>query len=340
MKIIFTTLIALLMSSHSVLAQSNLSLLNEFTNLYKAELGDATACESNTANEYKVCSKALKNEGNSPYILHHGKNTDKTVVLFHGLSDSPFFFRSIAKPIYEQGHTVVVGLLPGHGKLDADADMEDPELADRWQQHVSQVMALAAKLDSKVYIGGFSTGGALATQYVLANPQAIDGLMLFSGALALDESVESMAKIWGMGFITRWMDGDYETMGPNPYKYPNVAAHSALMLTDVIFAIREQIEQGNKPNTPMFVAHSMADTTTPWRGVEALLGENNGPETVFKIALSDDVCHADLVVNDTQLVEMQFDESKLEEPEKCWIPQANPKHAEMIESMMTFLQQH
>ena len=117
-------------------------------------------------NVYRVCSDALRNDGNAPYILHNGKPTKKVMVLFHGLSDSPFFFSSIAPFIRQQGFTVVVGLLPGHGKKEADADMEDSELYQRWQTHVSDVVAYASTLGERVYLGGFSTGGALVTHYV------------------------------------------------------------------------------------------------------------------------------------------------------------------------------
>lgn len=340
MKTILHTFILLFVTIQSANARTHLEWLGQFESLYRAELGAATACKNNTEFEYKVCSPALKNEGNAPYILHHGEPTAKAVVLFHGLSDSPFFFRSIAQTIHQHGHTVIVALLPGHGKLKADLDMEDADLAKRWEQHVEQVMSASASLTNNLYIGGFSTGGALATQYVLANPNQAKGMMLFSGALALDESVESMANIWGIKLLAKLLDGEYQTTGPNPYKYPSVAGHSAFMLTDVIFEIRDEIEQGNKPSLPIFVAHSMADTTTPWRGIQALLMDNSGPEVVFKVEESEDVCHADLVINQPQLVAMQYDKSKVEDPEKCSIPKANPKHADMLASMMTFLQQH
>lgn len=322
------------------IAFANADWLGKFVGIYQKELGDAKACSSNNEFRYRVCSDALKNEGNSPFILHHGKPTDKVAVLFHGLSDSPFFFRSIAKEIHQSGATVVVALLPGHGKLDADGDMEDDELAVRWQKHVTEVMSFSEPIANKTYIGGFSTGGALATQYVLANSSKINGLLLFSGALALDESVESMAGIWGIKTLAKFLDGEYESAGPNPYKYPGVAGHSAFMLTDVIFAVREEMENGNKPNLPIFTAHSMADTTTPWRGIEDLLANNAGPQVIYQIAKSEDVCHADLVVNAQQIIEMQYDESMVEEPEKCTIPQANPKHNEMLQAMMLFLKSY
>lgn len=311
--------------------------LAPFAQFYNEELGNTSRCDEDNESVYRVCSPALKNSGNAPYILHHGKPTEKTVVLFHGLSDSPFFFNSIAPRIHALGYTVIVGLLPGHGKLDADEDMEDSELAERWSQHVDEVVALAHQISPNVIAGGFSTGGALVTLHALTHPDSLNAMLLFSGALALDESVENMAGIWGIKLLSKILDGEYQTQGPNPYKYPDVAKYAAFQLTDVIFAVREQIEQGHKPNLPIFSAHSMADTTTPFIGVENLLEVNQGTSTTFLIDESYDVCHADVVVSAAQLVDMHFDKTKVTKPEKCSIPKANPIHPAMLNAMVDFL---
>ena len=337
-----TLLLPLLMmaaSANSFIAsaQSIENTFDEFDAIYQTQLGTTRGCQTPETNVFKVCSDNLKNEGNAPYILHHQKVTEKVVVLFHGLSDSPFFFRSIAQSIHQQGHNVIVALLPGHGKKQADADMQDHKLADRWRAHVSELVEYAASLGKQRYLGGFSTGGTLATEYILQNPQSARGLMLFSGALALDSSVESIASIWGIQWLAKTLDGEYETQGRNPFKYPSVARFSAFELTEVIFSIRNLIEQGATLNTPIFVAHSVADKTIPIIGVKNLMAENKGPNTFFEISKDVDVCHADLVISDAQLLEMQYDASTLQVIEPCDVPKANPKHAEMLSSMSHFL---
>jgi pimeloyl-ACP methyl ester carboxylesterase len=310
--------------------------LTPLTEMYESELGNAVPCDDNSDERFTLCSDALRNEGNSPFVLHHGAPTETTIVLFHGLSDSPFFFRSIAAKLHESGATVIVGLLPGHGKKDADDDMEDSKLAKRWSAHVDEVIAYAHTLSPKVVVGGFSTGGALVTLHILKHPDTIDGLMLFSGALALDESVEDMADIWGIETLAKILDWSYETSGPNPYKYPSVAKYAAFKLLDVIFAVRAELDKGNVPNLPIFVAHSEADVTTPIRGVKQLQSVNKGPNSSFFIEQSYDVCHADVPVSAQQLIEMQFDASQVTDPETCSIPHANPVHQQMLQAMMDF----
>lgn len=310
---------------------------DQFDRIYQEQLGATNGCQTPELNLFKVCSNKLKNDGNAPYILHHNKVTKKVVVLFHGLSDSPFYFRSIARFIHQQGHNVIVALMPGHGKKQADEDMQDSELADRWREHVSEMVDFSSDLGQQVYIGGFSTGGVLGTEYILQNPEAVKGLMLFSGALALNSSVESMAKIWGIQWLAKILDGEYETKGPNPYKYPSVARFAALELAEVIFSVRELIENGATLNLPIFAAHSMADQTTPVIGVSNLLAVNTGTNTLFELSEELDVCHADVVVNNEQVSDMQFDASKLEEILPCKVPKANPKHPEMLDALQRFL---
>ncbi|AGH43575.1 alpha/beta hydrolase [Paraglaciecola psychrophila] len=321
----------------SVSSQPVEDKFDRFDAIYQAQLGTTRGCQTPDANMFKVCSDSLKNDGNAPYILHHNKVTEKVVVLFHGLSDSPFYLRSIAQSIHQQGINVIVALMPGHGKNHADEDMQDDKLADRWRAHVSDLVEYAASLGEQRYLGGFSTGGVLATEYILQHPEAAKGLVLFSGALALDSSVESIANIWGIQWLAKLLDGEYATQGPNPYKYPSVGRFSAFKLTEVIFSVRDLIEQGVTLNLPIFSAHSMADITTPIIGVKDLMAANKGPNSLFEISLDVDVCHADVVINQEQLSDMHYDASLLEDILPCEVPKVNPKHADMLDFLSQFL---
>ncbi|WP_051275686.1 alpha/beta hydrolase [Aestuariibacter salexigens] len=312
-------------------------VLKDFTTLYKRELGSVRDCQKQPEHGYRVCSGALRNEGNGPYILHHGRKTDKVVVLFHGLSDSPFYFRDIAAAIHQQGHNVVVGLLPGHGKKRADADMQDSDLKSRWHEHVATLVDIASPLGGSLVLGGFSTGAALSVHHILHHDTSVSGLMLFSGALKLQDNAEKMARIWGSKWLAKIIDGHYQSEGPNPYKYPAVSGYAALVLMDVIFDIREQLEQGKSLSMPIFAAHSEADTTTPVDGVKALLAHGTADNTSFIVAEALDVCHADVVVSAPMLVSMQFDKSQVEDPEPCSIPQSNPVFAQMLATALNYL---
>jgi pimeloyl-ACP methyl ester carboxylesterase len=316
-----------------------------YAQIYEPELGPLRSCEEQVPEQVKVCSDALRNMGNAPYALF-ARAPKATVVLFHGLSDSPYFVESIARHLHREGYNVIAPLTPGHGKLEADADMQDPDLQQRWYSHLNQVMALAKLTHEKVFVGGFSTGGAFATYYTLKHPDEIEALLLFSGALQLSSSAETLSKVWGIKKLAVWLDGEYKTDGPNPYKYPKVATYSALVLMDVIKDIRglleaqEESENISRLSKPIFAAHSLADTTTMYEGIENLLSKVDGEHTRFKIDKDFDVCHADVVISSGQIINMNFDKSQVNPSERCAVPKANPLHSIMLSVLTSFVNQH
>lgn len=309
-----------------------------FVEHYHQQLGAAEPCVKREVHVAKVCSAALRNEGNGPYILHHGDVTDWVVVLFHGLSDSPFYLRSVADGLHDMGATVVVGLLPGHGLKDADQDMQDPTLSERWIADVEQVVSLSRPLGRKLMVGGFSTGGTLATHYALHNRDDVGGLMLFSGAFVLSDNAEQMTRIWGMQTIAKWIDGDYQTDNPNPYKYPKVALFAVWELMEVIRQVRSLT--ATQPMTvPTFAAHSMSDVTTPYAGVESLLEGSAAAHSLFLIDETYALCHGDLPLNKNQVKDIAFEAPLDELVELCTVPDANPLHARMMEMLKNFVGQ-
>ncbi|MBT0585512.1 alpha/beta hydrolase [Alteromonas oceanisediminis] len=310
--------------------------LHAFTQHYRKQLGLTQRCLQQQRNEVSVCSANLRNDGNAPFILHHATPSEAVVVLFHGLSDSPFYLRSVATALHQSGHTVVVGLLPGHGLIQADADMQDTRLSERWKSEFKAVTQLARPLGRTLVVGGFSSGATLATHYALSQPDEVDALLLFSGALALSDNAEKMSRIWGMQTVAKWIDGDYQSNGPNPFKYPDISLFAALELMEVIRETRA-LMRTKGVNVKLFAAHSMSDETTPFHGVESLLEENQSTNTTFLIDDSFEVCHGNLALDRQQVAEIQFDVALLEVIELCVVPEANPLHRQMMFMLNEFM---
>ena len=86
-------------SLNNTLNNKGLSLtpaqLTAFKAIYKTELSDIKVCRSQGQSVVKLCSNLLRNEGNGPYMLLPDTEPKAVAVLFHGLSDSPFFMKSI-----------------------------------------------------------------------------------------------------------------------------------------------------------------------------------------------------------------------------------------------------
>jgi pimeloyl-ACP methyl ester carboxylesterase len=223
----------------------------------------------------------------------------------------------------------VVPVIPGHGKLDASADMKDPALKARWYQHVDEVMAIVKPYSTITFIGGFSTGGTLATRYTLLQADSVDGLLLFSGALALSSNAENLARIWGMRWLAKVIDGDFVSSGPNPYRYPDVAGYAGLTMADVIFEVRELLTE-TEVSKPIFVAHSLADIMAPYYGVSDLLNIIKGQHQTFTIDPSYDTCHQDLVISPVMMIDLKVDKTQLNISERCAVPKPNPLFRNMM----------
>jgi len=101
-----------------------------------------------------------------------------SVLLVHGLGDSPWSFRDLGPVLAQQGFLVRSVLLPGHGTV--PEDMLTVTLED-WQKVVAEQVALLRREASPVFLGGFSTGANLALDYAYDHDD-VAGLLLFSPA--------------------------------------------------------------------------------------------------------------------------------------------------------------
>jgi alpha-beta hydrolase superfamily lysophospholipase len=326
-------------------ARANQPEVAEFMALHSQTL-TAQPCRSSSLlppHAVVFCAQELRNDGNAPFVLRQpvalqpaAQPTSAVVVLLHGLSDSPFYLHSIAQAIHAQGLNVVVGLLPGHGlRTGAEQILHDNELRAIWRGYVDALIKASRPLGQQVIVGGFSTGGALAVDYVLRHPGEIAGLTLFSGALQLADNAESLSKIPFAKWLAKWMDGDYPEQGENPYKYPDISSHAALILMDIIRNIRTGLHDSTGLKMPIFVAHSQADTVTPIEGVRGLLSFSVAEHTVVEIAESMAVCHAAVPLNAAQVA--QIGEADPNPLVPCDSPEANPIHPQMIAFLNSYL---
>jgi carboxylesterase len=103
------------------------------------------------------------------------------VLLCHGLSGSPASLRPWGRHLAEQGYTVDVPRLPGHGTTVGECNLT------RWEDWFAEVerglLGLSERCEH-VFVGGLSMGGALAIHLAQQHPDEVAGLMLVNPALA------------------------------------------------------------------------------------------------------------------------------------------------------------
>lgn len=184
-----------------------------------------------------------------------GPDQTRGILLVHGLSDSPFVFRDFARVLSEQCVEVRTVLLQGHGTRPGDLVTAD---ADVWRQQVREHFdALAEDVDVP-FIGGFSLGGALATERALAadSPRPA-GLVVLAPAWQLNGLKDYL---WLASTARLFKDFIEEEPELNPVKYESFATNSAVQLSRVLDNVQGLLSQYRQIDLPVLVAATEADS--------------------------------------------------------------------------------
>lgn len=164
----------------------------------------------------------------APFALLHPQRTKHSVLLVHGLNDSPYYLKDIAEVLHKRGMNVVSILLPGHGLT--IEEMHKVEYR-QWLRELNWGLRLAAQLGDDVLVGGFSTGGVLATTAVVESKN-IKGLLLFAPAIEVQGPMNlgnRAAILTCLNYVNR-MSMTTDDLEENPIKYTTRSANSVCQL--------------------------------------------------------------------------------------------------------------
>jgi esterase/lipase len=107
-----------------------------------------------------------------PYVLHHGQETQRVIVLLHGFTNCPRQFAVLAQQFFEHGFTVYVPRLPRHGLRDKLTTSLAELTAAELQACAAGAVELAGSLGASVSVLGLSAGATMAAW--LAQTRAVD----------------------------------------------------------------------------------------------------------------------------------------------------------------------
>jgi len=222
-----------------------------------------------------------------------------SVLLVHGLSDSPYSMRALAETFFEQGYYVVVLRMPGHGTVPAgllDVDWRD------WYAAVSLAAKYAAAKAGPgrpFLAGGHSTGAALLTLYsvrALDDPSLPkpERLYLLSPAIGISDLAFLTNVISGLSFLPWFEKADWVDVLPeyDPYKYNSFPVNAGKQIYRVTRELKRALTaagtRGRLGDMPrVIVFHSLVDATvkTPdvVRGLLALLPPRGHELVVFDV---------------------------------------------------------
>ncbi len=165
------------------------------------------------------------------------------VLLLHGMSDSPYSFRSIGERLHAEGAHVLGLRLPGHGTAPSGL------LEVTWKDFDAAVRIAVKHLreqlpDRPVYIAGYSNGGALAVHYALETLEdetlpRVDGLILLSPAIGV--SPMAGLAVW-QARLGHWLGLEklaWNSISPeyDPFRYNSFAVNAG----DQVYRITAEI---------------------------------------------------------------------------------------------------
>ncbi|WP_136805592.1 alpha/beta hydrolase [Desulfosediminicola flagellatus] len=282
--------------------------------------------------KFTYFSDAKVRPGCHPRILEHRGSTKNSIVLVHGLSDSPYFMSAIGEYFHnELNYNVYMPLLHFHG-LKEPHGMEGVEL-EEWELNVSYALDCAERNSDVVSIGGLSTGGNLSFAIANTRPGINGAVYLFSAALDLAGGpiglIGDMKEKLLRSFLADVFDINKELIGDNPYRYTHVDMDGAKELARLIKrtdTIIHGFSAKNPFNKYLFAAHSEADTTANIEGIENLFKVCTPTKSHFeRFPAKDEIAHASLV--------LKHSISGITKPEA-----ANPKFSEMMQKIAAFEQ--
>ena len=236
---------------------------------------------------------------NRSFVLLPAGKPRGAAVLLHGLTDSPYSVRYLAKAYQQQGFVAVVPRLPGHGTAPGSLTAVDWQA---WMATARLAVREATRLggpNAPLHVIGYSNGGALALKYALdalddstlPEPQQIVLLSPMIGvtAFARFAGLTGLPAVFPAFARAAWLNVVPEF---NPYKYnsfPVKAARQSWLLTQ---ALQEQIVQASRSRRlavlpPVLTFQSVMDSTVSTRAVvDSLyryLPENGSELVIFDI---------------------------------------------------------
>ncbi len=129
---------------------------------------------------YHVDAPAKEDKG-APIVLYDDKN-ETGLVFSHGYMAAPKECETLAHYLFERGINVYVPRLRGHG---TDPQVLKDVSAKDWETDFERAFTAMRQVCTKVFIGGFSTGGLLALLH--AAQYKVDGVIVINSALKLHD---------------------------------------------------------------------------------------------------------------------------------------------------------
>lgn len=243
-----------------------------------------------------VYPEGFSQDWNRSYVLEPDGIPAGAVVFLHGLTDSPYSLRHIARRYREDGYVSIAIRLPAHGTVPgALTDVE-------WQDWMAATRLAVREARRRIgpslplHMIGFSNGGALALKFaldaiedpgltrpdrlVLIAPMiGITRFARFAGLAGLPAILPAFARAAWLGVVPEF----------NPFKYNSFPVNGARQTSLLSDALQQQITRLAREKrldrlAPLLTFQSVIDFTVSTRAIVSALYArlpSNGSELVL-----------------------------------------------------------
>ena len=231
-------------------------------------------------------------------LYYHGFKTKCSVVVMHGLYQSPKDMIGISEDLFAAGCNVIAPLLPGHWRKDPKALYKISE-ADWIRTHEKAVL-WAADLGEKVSLVGHSLGGLLSFRMALLHPDKIHRLILIAPALKLSNQTLFFSNLGSFFRIDRTDKG-----AKSEYEQNNKSAIAGIYVQNLIVNLfsKARLQTYNNLQVPFFVISTANDETVQHDEVLNLIQQTQSKDNFILYPKGSPVFHDNIQRNRKDLDE-------------------------------------
>jgi carboxylesterase len=188
------------------------------------------------------------------------------ILMIHGFSGSPASIRPWAEGLNVAGYTVSAPRLPGHGT--SWTEMNETTWID-WYREVEKTFENLQRNYSRIFLAGFSMGGALALHLAANRGREIEGLILVNPSIGDDRFVMGLVPF--LKYLIPSIGGrGTDVAAPNPPKHsygrtPLKALHSLQKLWRIVRSELSVIDR------PLMIGYSIQDHVVDPRFSEVII---------------------------------------------------------------------
>ncbi len=220
-------------------------------------------------------------------LYTHGRRVRQVIVMFHGLTNCPAQFDSLARLAFARGANVFVPRIPRHGFGDRMTDQLAHADAREWCAFTDSVIDAARGLGDTVTVVGLSVGGTLAAWAAQERPD-VERVVLIAPMIGVAKApgawtpvVARLTALLPNLFV--WWDGKKKTEVAGPkHVYPRFASR-AVAATLLVGGATMQSAQHEAPGAKRAALITVGGDQAVDNGAVAELGrlwEKSRPGTV------------------------------------------------------------